>query len=267
MESLQGQCHFEEIKEEDFLDALTTLNLFGVTYRCILPTPSQEARDYIQWSLKDIELARNAETNDDKFRHTSNALINSRRSLSCLVDFYLKRDGFYYCKDKPINSYGMAKILVQRGIIDDLTERVLARAIKKRNQAEHEYVKHPLQEVEDVVELMRRTIESLINISNPDRGAFILGSLQYSLTGDKIEFRGWANPLFLLNTISVRPWMAIIIPSSLSEATVRRVFLKDISCDNLLKILKKLDETQDSISGGFSDNILKKLLCQTGLEL
>ena len=36
MESLQGQCHFEEINEEDFLDALTTLNLFDGTYRCTL---------------------------------------------------------------------------------------------------------------------------------------------------------------------------------------------------------------------------------------
>jgi hypothetical protein len=161
----------------------------------------------------------------------------------------------------------MAEILVKRGIIDDLTKRVLAKAIDKRNQTEHKYAKHSLEEVEDVVEIMRRTIESLINISNPDIGAFILGFLQYSLTGDKIEFRGWTDPLFLLNTISEKPWMGIILPISLFEATVRRVFLKDISCGNLLEILKKIDKTQDSISGGFSDNILKKLLCQTGLDL
>jgi len=271
MKSIKGKCTFELIEPEDFISGIYTLNLSGGMGR-FLPAPGQGVSNLVSWSLRNIEMARQAQSDDEKAQHTSDALINSRRSLSCLVDWYLKRDGFYYCKDKPKNSYESANILKQRGIIDNLTMRVLARAIEKRNKTEHEYVIHSLEEVEDIVELIRRTNECLMNCSNPNHSPFLIGSLSYGYgmhenKENEYAFYGWSDSsCFILNTISKEPWIGMIMPVSSSEAEVRKTFLKDTTCENLLEILKQVEQNNDHFGSISSDGILLGILAEIGIE-
>lgn len=274
MEAVKGKCTFEEIGQEDFISGIHTLNLSGGIGR-FLPAPGQGVTNLISWSLRSIELAKQAQSEDEKAQYSSDALMSSRRSLGCLVDWYLKRDGFYYCKDKPKNSHERAEILLKRGLVDNLTMRVLSRAIKKRNQTEHDYVVHSLEEVEDIVELIRRTNESLMNVSNPSYSPFIIGSLSYSCAihdngEDQYMFYGWNmannNNCFLLNTIYQEPWMGIIIPISLSEVEIRRTFLKNTSCESLFEILEHVERQKDHLKKIFSDDMLIGIFKEIGIK-
>jgi len=66
------------------------------------------------------------------------------------------------------------RFLIARGVIDELTSRVLERAIQKRNDAEHRYISPTLDVTEDIVELLRRTVSAIRTQSSPEHGPWIL---------------------------------------------------------------------------------------------
>src|SRR4051812_45343225 len=86
---------------------------------------------------------RSAKTNIKWWSYSrlcTNAVVNSRRALACLVEWYVERDLGKLCMTPPATPKQQADFLVRRGIIDDLTSRVLERTIAKRNRVEHQFV-------------------------------------------------------------------------------------------------------------------------------
>jgi hypothetical protein len=138
---------------------------------------------------------------------------------------------------------------VRRGIIDDLTSRVLERAIEKRNRAEHEYVSPPLDTAEDVVELLRRTIAAIRMQSEPSYGPWVFGLFQYgsgrSKTGLYAKFNGWTDPLFILSRFGSCPWIGLVIPENHTKATVRRLSLSELSAEELTRVLSLAEQRFD----------------------
>jgi hypothetical protein len=75
------------------------------------------------------------------------------------VDWYVQRDLATLCKDAPETAKQQVKFLIMRGVIDELTSRLLERAIRKRNSAEHRYISPTLADADG--QLLRRTVAAI----------------------------------------------------------------------------------------------------------
>lgn len=253
-EEVQARCSVEQLNPADLLDAIRTLNgrnAEGV----LLKAPGEGVDTLLQWALSDLRLATNCADPVEQKRHATNAVMNARRALSCLVDWYLRRDGFESCKNAPRRADEKASIILRRGIIDDLTSRVLARAIRIRDVAEHEFQAVSLEDAEDLVELLRRTIQCIRTHSSPEMGPFIFGFIgggtSYSEErGYRGMFYGWSDPVAVINTFASEPWIGVVIPNSRSDAVLRKVILHEIDSDLLLNALTLLESIFGTASGG-----------------
>jgi hypothetical protein len=207
---------------------------------------------FLEWAVKDIEAAADA-SHHQTTRFSVSALMNARRSLSCLVDQYLARDCFALCRDAPSEAGKKADLLVRRGIFDLLAARALRRAIARRNVIEHQYEQVGLDDAQDTVHLVRSTIENCVARSNPYRAsAFFgrfLGGFYSGPQGLVHHFDGWSGNLFVWARCESPPWFGIVIPSSNTEATVRRVPFSALTCDELLEVLVTLEAR---LSDGYS---------------
>src|SRR5229473_3955856 len=56
---------------------------------------------FLRWAVQDVATAEANTEPDPQIRFSVSALMNARRSLSCLADQYLFRDGFAFCRDLP----------------------------------------------------------------------------------------------------------------------------------------------------------------------
>lgn len=179
----------------------------------------------------------------DSDRKSTNAVLTARRALSCLVDWYMQRDGFWYCKNFENSLEAKSEILLQIGVIDKLTSKVLKRIIDVRNIAEHKYQSINLDDAEDIVELLRRLCDSLIGISEPDKINAVWGHFNYgyqltNLNGKyDFGFPGWSKECFVLQLTATPPWMGVVFPTSKQHAVVKRVFLKDVPTNLLIEVL------------------------------
>jgi hypothetical protein len=204
---------------------------------------------------------------DQQIRFSLSAVMNARRSLSCLADQYLLRDGFRFCRDVPRDSDAKAKLLVHRGLFDDLAANALRRAVDRRNRVEHDYQQIGLDDARETVRVIRATIENCVTKSDPYRAPALFGSFlgghSGGPAGDTHWFHGWSGLLFVLTCCFPAPWFGVVIPSSKTEATVRRVFLSELSCAQLAGALAALEAR--SSSAGYSEcdrpTFLGKLTC------
>lgn len=233
-------CDFESVAPEDILSGLTTLT--GISGHGVFISPPESGPDKpLNWAIQEVINARNVLTEEERERLCTNAVLNSRRALACLVDWYVERDMLNRCKKPPSDARRKAQLLVSRGIIDELSSQVLERSIAKRNVTEHSYTVPSLDTAEDVVELMRLTISTARSRSDPSFGSWIFGtflhSLGFSKKGRFAEFHGWSRPLLILWRFSPRPWVGILLPENATNAAVRRVFLDEIAPEQLIEIL------------------------------
>jgi hypothetical protein len=247
-------CSYEDINAEDFIDGLQTLSGRSASGTLVYP-PGNGPDEPLNWSTQEISQAQ-FESGTERNRLITNAVINSRRALACLTDWYMSRDMVNLCAQPATTPKQQAEYLTKRGIIDDLTARVLERAIDDRNRVEHDFTPTSLERAEDIVELLRRTMFTLRANSDPSYGPMIFGSYLggwgWGDNGPTSAFHGWNGPLVVFSRFSSDPWVGIVIPSSEAEATVRRTYLKCLKRDQLLQI-HTMAEQRFSSTTSFSD--------------
>jgi hypothetical protein len=146
---------------------------------------------------------------------------------------------------------------MRRGVIDELTSRVLARAIDKRNRVEHDYIVPELETAEDVVELMRRTMTTIRQHSDPSYGPWIfgifLGGHGFGKNGRFATFGGWCEPLVVFSRFAPRPWVGVVLPDGETKALIRYTNLAEVTLDQLLQLLSLAEQKFGQISS-FSDS-------------
>jgi hypothetical protein len=169
MQALHAKITFEHVDPQDLIDVARSVSGHE-SEGIFVGAPGSGVDRLLAWSLADLQLAVDASGGAARERCAANALVNGRRALACLVDWYLTRDCFSLCKDTPLPEKKQAELLLECRLIDDLSSRVLGRAIQTRNVVEHEYSAPTLEVAEDVVELLRRTIQCLRAESDPAQG-------------------------------------------------------------------------------------------------
>src|SRR6185437_10961844 len=103
MEEVQGRVVVEALDPADILSAVGTMprqesRRDGVS----LAWPGEKSPDdLIAWAMKDISAAMDAKDADDQERAATNAVMNARRALDCLVEAYLNVFAFRQCKGAP----------------------------------------------------------------------------------------------------------------------------------------------------------------------
>ncbi|HYD50451.1 MAG TPA: hypothetical protein VEB21_19000 [Terriglobales bacterium] len=253
MDAIRGHCEFEPIHPADLLGAISSLEGSDGT-GIHVPHPGEGVDKLISWAIADVRSAESAGDKVDRERFASNAILHARRALSCLADWYMRRDCFVHCNNPPTTARQQSEILLRRGIVDGLTSRVLERAVAKRNEIEHEYVAPAVETAEDIVELLRRTIDCLSRESDPRNGPCFFGNFFHSLTtgrsGTSAEFFGWGAPSCVLCTFDSQAWIGIIIPSDKKNALVRRCPFSEISRELLLDVLACLEYKFGRHTGG-----------------
>ena len=243
---LTAQCEFEIASADDLIDAVGTLT-GGSGQGMVISAPGDGPDNPLAWAIQDVSNASHEPDKNEQARLCTNAVLNSRRALNCLVDWYVERDLGNRCKDPPGSPKQKAEFLMRRGIIDELTSRVLARAIEKRNKVEHEYISPDLPTGEDVVELLRRTMATIRNQSDPSLAPWIfgivLGGHGFGKNGPYATFGGWSDSLTVFSRFPPRPWVGIVLPESEARAIVRRTFLDEVTVDQLIQLLAITEQT------------------------
>ena len=163
----------------------------------------------------------------------------------------------------------MAKLLVRRGIFDDLAKEALGRAVHRRNRIEHQYEAISLPDAEDAVHSIRATVERCVAKSDPYSApglfGFFMGGFEGGPEGERHFFNGWSGLLFLLAHCDSPPWFGIVIPSSNTEARVRRAELSSFTAEQLLNILAELDMKSDSGYSTYGESVFRGQLAHLGL--
>jgi hypothetical protein len=236
---LHPTVEVEQATPADVLDGLETLE--GRSGQGILVTPPGDGPDrFLNWALQEVNNARQS-TSEEQAHHCVDAVLNARRALACLVDWYLQRDLATLCKDAPGAAKQQVKFLIMRGVIDELTSRVLERAIQKRNTAEHQYISPTLAVAEDTVELLRRTVAAIRTQSPPEYGPWIFGTFLHTVfwsdNACRPEFHGWRDPIVVFSRFAPQPWVGLVLPKNKTDAVIRRTLLKETTPEELVQLL------------------------------
>jgi hypothetical protein len=246
--SIKATCTFEDTDPINLIDALKSLpfiksDSFFIPTNMTIAPPGNGVNLLIDWSLKDIyEAISLNELGQDCQRNATNAVINARKSLACLVDWYLQRDGFCFCKNAPHNAQEKSEILLRRGIIDKLTSKVLQRIIDTRNVTEHQFKSVSIDKAEDIVELIRRAKDSLFLNSDPAQGSIIFGEFKHTYSNNgptkapSYNFYGWLSEVFIIALFDTTPWIGVLVPETLDKANIRRAYLNSTDIEILLQI-------------------------------
>jgi hypothetical protein len=252
-----AKIDFEEANPLDILGAIKATPIFddyGLhVVKVSLEAEGEGVENLLSWAIADIyEAISYNEIGDEKNRKrkSTSSVINARRSLSCLVDWYMQRDGFKFCKDFNDSSEAKSGILLRTGIIDKLSSKVLKRLIDVRNEAEHKYASVAMEEAEDIVELLRRLYDSLMSFSRPNEMHVIWGKFPYGYEwkregGYVFHFAGWDKACFVLQLTDINPWVGVVLPKSKEHAVVMRAFLRQMTVDTLFDILSYVKSAMD----------------------
>lgn len=263
---------FEPLDPSGFLDALGSLSpgkkLQG-NAGVIQPSLGLGYKHFLDWALLDIAEAGTASTPDSRQRFSVNAIMNARRALSCLVDQYWRRDGFAFCKDGSRDARKMADILVRRAVFDRLASGVLERAISRRNHVEHQYGGIELEDAQDMVQVVRATIESVVARSDPYCApamfGTILGGCSTSEGGVHGRFDGWSGNSVVFGATVSPAWIGIIVPKDECVAVVRKVETGKLTCEQLLSVLEICGAISGGGGGSCSENLWEARLRSAGL--
>ncbi len=244
----------EPATPSDILNGLETLE--GRSGQGIFLAPPGDGPDrLLNWALQEVNNARQSVPDEQK-HYCVDAVLNARRGLGCLVDWYLQRDLATLCKDPPRTTKQKVRFLIMRGVIDELSSRVLERAIQKRNDAEHRYRSPTLEVAEDIVELFRRTAAAIRTQSSPEHGPWIFGTFLHAVFFSKnacrAEFHGWCGPIVVFSRFAPQPWVGLVLPKNETKAVIRRELLKNTTTDELVQLLL-LAGRKFGASSSFSD--------------
>lgn len=236
-----------EIDIDDILGALPTIDSGSGTNVNVAPPGDQDPNTLLAWALNSLGNAERLA--EEAQQHFDSAVVHARRALNSLTDWYLARDGFCFCADPPRTADAKANVLMERGIIDSLTNRVLARAITVRDSAEHEFANVEPHGAEDFVELVRRTISSLMAASNPMPtvarvGSLFLGGSEYSHGNHRVLFHGWFDSALVFFPKGETPWMGLVVPNPNDKAVaeVRRCYYRNVRWTKLNELLFETDK-------------------------
>jgi len=247
-ERITPDIHVESATAPDLLDGVNSINIStrSAGVGTILPPPGKGPDVPLAWAIQEVATASHAADRTEVERQCTNAVVNSRRALACLVDWYLERDLARYCKNPPNTPKQQADYLTRRGIIDELTSHVLERAIGKRNRVEHDYVIPDIADAEDIVDLLRRTIAALRSQSDPSLAPMlhgcVLSASGYREQGPYAEFHGWNQPLVIVCRFNKRPWTGLLVPESATKALLRQTFLDQTDTQELIQLLSLADQ-------------------------
>jgi hypothetical protein len=97
MEAIKGTVNFESVDPKDLLDVARSIEGKSGGTGAVYAPPGQGVDELLAWSMTDIQLARDQSDSKEMARCSTNAVLNARRALACLVDWYLLRDGFSLC--------------------------------------------------------------------------------------------------------------------------------------------------------------------------
>lgn len=222
----------------------------------VVQPPGNGPDNPLSWAIQEVNRAGLETDTLECGKLCTNAMLNARRALACLVDWYVSRDLGDLCNNPPGSPKQKAEFLMHRGVIDELTSRVLARAIEKRNRVEHDYIVPELGTAEDVVELLRRTMATIRQQSEPSYGPWIygifLGGHGFGKNGRYATFGGSCEPLVIFSRFDPRPWVGIMLPEDETNALIRHTNLDDLTLDQLLRLLSLAEQKFGQVSS-FSD--------------
>jgi hypothetical protein len=200
---MQPIIEIEPATAEDILDGLNSLSgnsslSSGFGQGVLVPPPGEGPDTLLNWAIQEVTLAMQPGPATAGKQCCIDAVTGARRALACCVDWYLQRDLAHLCRNPPATPKEQVKFLIGRGVIDELTSRVLERAIEKRNVVEHRYVSPSLDVAEDVVELIRRTMTAIRAQSPPEQGRWLFGcfyqEIGFGEQGRYAAFHGWRQP-------------------------------------------------------------------------
>lgn len=269
MEPVKGKVVFEHVDPSDLPDVVRSVRGSGRS-DVLLSAPGVGVDELMAWALREVELARNSREASDERRYATDSLLNGRRALACLVDWYLERDCFSLCARAPKRAEDKSHLLQERRIFDATAARALQTAIMERDKVEHQFAAATLQQAESFVETMRSTISRLRAESNPSLRPFLFGRMSYRLTvgtnGGSAQFFGWLEPCFIFCSLDKRPWLGAAIPdqSDPASAKVRRTFFDETPTQLLLKVVQALEDSFGPSQGSLSTDLAKRLLQEAG---
>ncbi len=221
------------------------------------------------WAVQDLHAALQSASPDSAKRHSVNAMLHARRGLACVVDWYLERDLAMLCKDPPGSAAEQARFLIARRVIDDLTSRVVERAVRKRNDVEHRFVAPPVETAEDAVELFRLVVTGMRMKSPPGSApwtfGFFLGGIQSRNHERVTTFNGWSGPIVVFSRFKPQPWVGLVLPENGTEAIVRKTLLKDTTLDELVQLLELVERRFGSPNVASDLESCRKLAATAGL--
>jgi hypothetical protein len=261
----------EDLDPLDLVSAATSIPQKLERTTCYLGPLGLGFATFLRWALEDIAAARQSPPGDTQLKFCANALMSARRALSCLVDEYLVRDGFAFCSDAPREAGDKARLLVRRGVFDELASGVLERAIRRRHHVEHRYEAVLLEDAEDTVQIVRATIETAVAKSNPYYSPGLLGTIAGGFLADahggvRQWFNRWSGPVAVIVVTASEPWAGVLIQATDTKATLRRVPLKNLSCDQLFDFLSILEQRVEELrSGGLGQHMFEAKLRVSGL--
>ena len=245
MPSLTPVCSFESLHPEDLAASIKTSSGRLSRQLVSIAPLGLGYEQFLKWSIQDIDAASASANADQMMRYSVNALMNARRSLSCLADQYLVRDCFRFCRDVPREANKIAELLERRGVFDSLAGKALRHAVGLRNRVEHDYEQISLKDAQVTVQLIRSTIENCVAKSNPYQAPALfgrfLGGYSGGPQGEVHHFDGWHELIFLLARCESPPWFGVVIPSSSTDAIVLKVPFSEMTCDQLLNTLLTLE--------------------------
>lgn len=242
MEEIQGRVVVEDLEPADIMSAIGTMpSQKSARQGVCLAWPGEKSPDdLIAWALKDIADAMDAKDAHDQERAATNAVMNARRALDCLVEAYLNVFAFRQCKGAPETSWDKSEHLRGRQIVDKLTHAVLARAIDLRNKIEHKFSSADLDQAQDIVELLRRVCGHLPTLRDPTVSTCLFNlSCGCGTDGHHGIFNGWqrtGTAGLVIATFAKRPWLGILTPDSKSSALLRQVPLAKVPIDVVTQI-------------------------------
>ncbi|MCH7911018.1 MAG: hypothetical protein IIB38_15560 [Candidatus Hydrogenedentes bacterium] len=271
MNSPRGRCTIELISAAELLEAARALKGNRVLGR-FLPPPEMGVDEQVNLAVQAVMQAQG--TCDDSYRTRSciDAVGHARRALGCLVDRYWVGFGFPLWKSPPKRAKQKSELLLRRGVVDELTARVLQRVVDDRNKVEHEWRPLELGRTEDIVHMIRLTIGHIMQHADPSKAPVVYGGMGYSIRESseslEVNFQGWTvgSPSLILGTFFKNPWVGIIEPVDPFEARVRRTMYRDIDTATLEEILAGLQSSFGADLGCLRDDIIKLLVQDAGLE-